>query len=59
MLKDSALSQVFQGVVEATEEAILNALTMACTMVGRDGNTIHALPLDRLVDVMRNYGRLK
>ena len=59
MLKDSALSQVFQGVVEATEEAILNALTMAYTMVGRDGNTIHALPLDRLVDVMRDYGRLK
>ena len=59
MLKDSALSQIFQGVVEATEEAILNALTMACTMVGRDGNTIHALPLDLLVDVMRNYGRLK
>ena len=59
MLKDSALSQVFQGVVEATEEAILNALTMAYTMVGRDGNTIHALPLDRLVDVMRNHGRLK
>ena len=59
MLKNSALSRIFQGVVEATEEAILNALTMAYTMAGRDGNTIHALPLERLVEVMRNYGRLK
>ncbi len=59
MLQESTLSRIFQGVVEATEEAILNALTMADTMVGRDGNTIHALPLERLVEVMRHYGRLK
>lgn len=59
MLPNRYISAMYQGVVEATEEAILNSLTMAETMVGRDGNTIHALPLDRLVEVMRVYGRLK
>ena len=59
MLPNAALSGLYQGVVEAVEEAILNALTTAYTMVGRDDNTIHALPLDRLVEVMRHYGRLK
>jgi D-aminopeptidase len=59
MLSDRWISSLFQGVVEATEEAILNSLTMAHTMVGRDDNTIHALPLDRLVEVLRAHGRLK
>jgi len=59
MLAEDWISAMYQGVVEATEEAILNSLTMASTMVGRDGNTIHALPLDRLVEVMRAHGRLK
>ena len=59
MLTDRCLSALYKGVVEATEEAILNSLTMADTMVGRDGNTIHALPLYRLVEVMRAHGRLK
>jgi D-aminopeptidase len=34
--------------VEATEEAILNALTMATTVVGRDGHRVEAIDLDRL-----------
>ncbi len=59
VLHYSHITAIFQAVVEATEEAILNSLTAATTMVGRDGNTIHALPLDRLVGVMRQYGRLK
>lgn len=54
----SAMSSIYQAVVESTEEAILNSLTMATTMVGRDGNTIHALPLDRFVAIMRAHGRL-
>jgi D-aminopeptidase len=55
----SGIDAIYQSVVEATEEAILNSLTAASTMVGRDGNRIHALPLDRFVAVMRRYGRLK
>ena len=55
----SHLDPVFQAVQDATEEAILNALTMATTTVGRDGNTAHAIPLDRLVAIMSKYGRLE
>ena len=53
-----AMSRLYAGIVESTEEAILNSLTMAQTMAGRDGNTIHALPLDRLVKIMQQHGRL-
>jgi D-aminopeptidase len=58
VLHSSRMSWMHTAVVEATEEAILNSLTMATTMIGRDDNTIHALPLDRLLDVMGRYGRI-
>ena len=57
MLPDAALSDLFWGAIESTEEAICNALIAAETMTGRDGVTAHALPHDALVDVMRTYGR--
>jgi D-aminopeptidase len=57
MLPNAAITPLFWGAIEATEEAILNALVAAETMVGRDGITAHALPHDRLVDVMTKYGR--
>ncbi len=59
VLNNRWISRLYQAVVESTEEAILNSLTMADTMAGRDGNTYHALPLDRLVQIMRAHGRLK
>jgi len=57
VVPDSHLNPLFEAVGEATEEAILNALAMATTTVGRDGNTAFALPLDRLVAIMKKYGR--
>lgn len=45
------------AVIEAVEEAIYNSLFMAHTVVGRDGNTRHALPVDEVVALMRRYGR--
>jgi D-aminopeptidase len=57
VMHTSRMSWLHTGVVEATEEAILNSLTAASTMEGRDGNTIHALPLDRLMDLMHRFGR--
>lgn len=59
MLIDRALDPLFEATVEATEEAIANALVAAETMVGRDGHTAHRLPHDRLRDVMAKYGRLQ
>jgi D-aminopeptidase len=57
-LSDGIMTPVFQATVEATEEAVINAMVAAETMTGRDGNTAHALPHDRLVEVMRKYGRV-
>jgi D-aminopeptidase len=54
---DAHIYTLFDGVVEATEEAILNALLGAQTMTGRDGIIAHALPPDRLVEIMARYGR--
>lgn len=59
VLDDEAITPLYQATIEATEEAVLNALTTATTMTGRDGNRVHALPLGRLVEVMRRYGRMK
>jgi D-aminopeptidase len=57
MLGPDQLTPLFQAAAEATEEAIVNALTAAETTTGRGGRTVHALPLDRLQAVMRRYGR--
>lgn len=51
-LADTHLNPVITATVEATEEAILNALTMATTVVGRDGHRFDAINLDRLKEVM-------
>lgn len=56
---NNTISDLFVATLEATEEAIVNALCMATTMTGRDGRTSHAIPLDRLQEVMRKYGRLR
>lgn len=58
-INDTRINDLFQATVEATAEAVLNALVAAETMTGRDGNTAHALPHDRLQALMRRYGRLR
>ena len=57
VLNDYAIGPLFDATIEATEEAILNALVAAETMTGRDGITAHALPHDRLLDTMARFGR--
>jgi D-aminopeptidase len=58
MVVDAHINPLMEAVAEATEEAITNALVAAETMTGRDGITAHAVPHDRLRQVMRNHGRL-
>jgi L-aminopeptidase/D-esterase-like protein len=58
MLPNDAMDDVMLATVQATEEAIINVLFAAETMTGRDGNTFHALPQDRLREVMKKYNRL-
>jgi len=58
MLSNARISPVFDATVEATEEAIINALIAAETMVGRDGNRSEALDHDRLREILARYNRL-
>jgi D-aminopeptidase len=58
ILPNDLMDPVLKGTVQATEEAVINALVGAETMTGRDGNTAHAIPHDRLREVLRRYGRL-
>jgi D-aminopeptidase len=53
MLSAEHMSALFHAVIEATEEAILNALLQAETMTGRDGITAHALDPGRLVELLQ------
>ena len=57
VLNDFAIGPLFDATIEATEEAILNALVGAATTSGRDGITAHALPHDRLLETMARFGR--
>jgi D-aminopeptidase len=56
---DGFLSPIYKGVVEATEEAVLNALFMAETITGYKGHTRHALPLDQTLGVLDWYNSEK
>jgi len=58
MLPNDLLNPVFEATVQATEEAIVNALIAAETMTGADNHKVIALPHDRLQQVMRKYNRL-
>jgi D-aminopeptidase len=56
VLPNEQLNSLFYAAIEATEQAIVNALLAAETMTGRGGTTVHALPHDALLDVMRRHG---
>jgi L-aminopeptidase/D-esterase-like protein len=58
MLGNSDLNPIFRATVEASEEAIVNAMVAAETMTGRNGLKVHAIPPDRLREALRKYGRL-
>jgi D-aminopeptidase len=53
-LQNDDMSPLFEGVVEATEEAIYNSLFMATTVTSR-GRTVEAIPLDRVREILARY----
>ena len=57
MLPNDRINMLFWATAQATEEAIINALVAAETTVGYKGNTIYALPHDRLQQVLKKYNR--
>jgi D-aminopeptidase len=55
---DTVIDRLFEAVIESTEEAIINAMIAAPSVTGRDGITAHALPHDRVREIMAAAGRL-
>jgi D-aminopeptidase len=58
MLNDDEINPLFEAVVDATEEAIVNVLIAAKTMTGANDFTVPALPQDQLVEILKSHGRL-
>lgn len=58
MLPNDRLDALFEATVQATEEAVINALVAAETMTGINNRTVPALPHDRLREVLKKYNRL-
>ena len=55
VVRGDKLSPLFQAAIEATEEAVYNSILKAVDVTGRDGNTRKALPVDRLLEIMKKY----
>jgi D-aminopeptidase len=58
MLPSDQINPIFLATVQATEEAVVNAMIAAETMTGMKGHTVIALPHDQLREVLRKYNRL-
>jgi len=57
-LDGRGLDSLFEATVEATEEAVLNALWAAPDVIGRDGHVEHGLPHDEVLELLRAHGAL-
>lgn len=55
-LDNDAMSPLFMAAIEATEEAIINSLFQADDMTGRDGHKVDALPVDKVLRILRQHG---
>lgn len=58
-MKEDDLSPLFQAVVEATEEAIYNSLLKATTVKSAQGREVEALPIDKVKELFKKYGKMK
>ncbi|MGV3600262.1 MAG: P1 family peptidase [Dyadobacter fermentans] len=58
-LHNDYVSPLFMAAMEATEEAIINSLFMARTSEGTQGHKVEELPKDKVMEIMRKYGRIK
>ncbi len=59
MVPNELLNPVFEAAVQATEEAIVNAMVGAETMTGFNGTRVYALPHDKLQNVLKKHDRLQ
>ena len=58
ILGDDMMDPIYKAVAEAVEEAVLNALCAAETMVGREYNKFYAMPHDEVIKILRRHGKL-
>ena len=58
MVANERIDPLFEATVQATEEAIVNAMVAATTMVGINDNKVYALPHDRVREILSKYNRL-
>jgi L-aminopeptidase/D-esterase-like protein len=58
MLGNAELNPIFRSTVEASEEAVINAMVAAETMTGKNGTKVYAIPHDRLREALRKFNRL-
>lgn len=59
VLHNDFVSPLFMAAIEATNEAIINSLFMAKTSAGYQGHKVEVLPREKVMEIMRKYGRLK
>jgi len=59
MMPNDRMNLLFQATIDATEEAVVNAMLAAETMTGADGIRVFGLPGDRVMAALRKYGRVK
>ncbi|MEO8140421.1 MAG: P1 family peptidase [Gemmatimonadota bacterium] len=58
MLPNDQINPLFEATIDATEEAIVNAMVAAETMTGADGYRVYALPVDQVLAQLRQAGRI-
>jgi D-aminopeptidase len=58
-LRNDEMDMLFEAVIEATEEAIINSLFAAKTVAGRSNVRVESLPVDKTVEIMKKYNRIK
>lgn len=59
LLRNDNVSPLFMAAIEATEEAIINSLFAARTMTGDQGHTVKALPVDKVIEILRKAGQIR
>jgi D-aminopeptidase len=58
VLRNENITPLFLATIEATEEAILNSLFAAETMIGRDSHKVPSVPIDKVIVIMKKYNRI-
>lgn len=58
-LRNDKITPLFEAVNEATEEAVINSLFAAETMIGRNGLEIKSIPIEKTIEILKEYNRIK